>query len=268
MTATVWVVSVSLIAGLTLVFAADLTMKYSCDNVCDVVSIAGRTFADTDVHWAVVRTRSVEVYNGHHVIGVQARDFGVIAMFIASVSFNGVLLTQTGLPGWKVRATPPRTGWNTDFDHDETGWQPVSVNCTWPSWSSSRIMEQVSHSGSNASYVWSNTCRNTSQPIAYFRYEFTVTGFPEPLKPIPVTTTTIFLRNEIGEADHQSLSTDIFIYAGVGGALMFLGVMVIILRIRRKKMEASLDGYSKTATLSHTQLTSKTETRESHFYSL
>jgi hypothetical protein len=75
-----------------------------------------------------------------YLFAIRASDSGVIRSFITSIIYDGKMFAVSdGLSQWKItnNSTLASSGWNTDYNFDDSAWQPVSSAFTcsnYPEW--------------------------------------------------------------------------------------------------------------------------------------
>lgn len=143
----------------TIMLTADDSFDLYVDGV-DVTSDA--TYPN---NWFQKDTLTYTLESGCHTLAVAAKDqFSVISGFIASVSVDGVVTTNTGDGEWLVSDVNPGPGWTLNGFDDSSMYteQPCNSQSVWGTYWPAPFYAV------GASWVWGNTaCGNLGE--AFFR---------------------------------------------------------------------------------------------------
>lgn len=116
-----------------------VSLRYTCDNQCRMVSLGsenGFTFWDTaadPVGWETIRTRSLQLPYGEHVLAFQVENFHDKGMLAFSLSIGGgyeYAVSNNNV--WCSTSNPSSDiAWRTVFNFKHTSayttWQPACV---------------------------------------------------------------------------------------------------------------------------------------------
>ena len=135
----------------------NLTMMMTADDYYQVY-VDGVLLGD-NTGWSTTETWSQSLTTtGVHHIAVKAEDVGgAVAGFLASVSLNSVVISQTGDGSWMGSATDPGTGWETSTAGLTA--EVSAMGCDPGRWNG-RPVDLIA---TGAEWVWQDNCGDVAK---------------------------------------------------------------------------------------------------------